>query len=81
MNTVEGEFKFDEEGEEMLGFFLDDGREVVEYDGCDWKENPGDILVGLAKKLARLGDNFELVEIFDGSDTLWYGIVPVKVSA
>jgi hypothetical protein len=81
MRVVEGDFKFDEDECELLGFFLSDGRKVIEYDGCDWKENPGDILVKLAKRLVKLGtDDHELLEIADGSDTLWYGIVPVKVS-
>jgi hypothetical protein len=56
---------------------LTDGRTTVELDGCDWKDNPVDILVRLTARLRELGeDRYELVEIADGSDTLWYGIVP-----
>ena len=81
MRVVEGDWIFNEDDDTDEGkLVLSDGREVLHCDGCDWKENPGEILVKLARKLAKLGDQYDIVEIADGSDTLWYGIVPVKVS-
>lgn len=77
MRVVEGEWKYDESDDSDPGeLTLADGRKVIEYDGCDWKENPGRLIVKLTKKLTKLGaDTHELLEIADGSDTLWYGIV------
>lgn len=60
--------------EEPLGMVLSDGRKTVEYDGCDWKESPRKALNRLTKLLKKY-PNHEIVEIADGSDTLWFGIV------
>jgi hypothetical protein len=68
------------ENEDDMGeLVLKDGRKVIDFEGCDWKENPAKILTKLARKLAKLGDTYDIVEIADGSDTLWFGIVPVKI--
>lgn len=60
-----------------IAFKTEDGVVIKEFDGCDWKENPADLIVKLAKKV-RKGD--EIVELADGSDTLWYGILRAKKS-
>lgn len=74
MRRVSGDWDFDACDEGKL--VLDNGSELVEYDGCDWKDNPTNILVKLTTKLNELGeDKHELVEISDGSDTLWFGII------
>ena len=89
MRRVDGEYKFeeikDENGysyEDVVGFFVGN-YELPEgdYDGCDWKENPAKILVKLTKRLMKVYSEktHEIVEISDGSDTLWYGIIPYKL--
>ena len=56
-------------------FKMEDGTIITEFDGCDWKENPANAIVKLTKK-AKKSD--EIVELEDGSDTLWYGILRAK---
>lgn len=77
MRIVEGDVAFNEDETEQVGFRLSDGTLVTEYDGVDHKDNPARVLMKLTKKL-KWDD--ELVEIADGSDTLWYGIIRAKVS-
>ncbi len=64
----------DEDAEPQL--VLEDGRVCIEYDGCDWKENPSQTIIELSKRVKK---GQELVEISDGSDTLWFGIVKSRV--
>jgi hypothetical protein len=58
-----------------FAFVMKDGTLIDEFDGCDWKENPAKNLIKLTRKLKK-GD--ELVEMADGSDMLWYGILRKK---
>ncbi len=76
----EADWVFEEEDgiEEPQYMLLSDGRKTVEADGCDWKENPATPILRLTKLLKKYPDH-EIVEISDGSDTLWYGIVPCKL--
>lgn len=79
MRIYEGQWPDTEDCSDDDQLTLDDGRGTVDLDGCDWKENPTEVLVRLTAKLKQLGeDKYELVQIDDGSDTLWYGIVPVR---
>ncbi len=64
----------DEDAEPQL--VLEDGRVCIEYDGCDHADSPLRALNRLTK-LVKKGQ--ELVEISDGSDTLWFGIVKSRV--
>lgn len=57
---------------EHVAFLLEDGRRTRMFDGCDHRENPIKVLNKLIKHVKK-GE--ELVELFDGSDTIWYGIV------
>lgn len=65
-----GDMIFRNEGENS--FTLEDGRKTIEHGGCDWKEDPSDIIESLT---AKLKSGQELVEISDGSDALFFGIV------
>ncbi len=69
---VEGEAHFSADGFEHIGFRLEDGSIITEFSGCDHREDPTPIFVALAKMLR---DNDQIVEIFDGSDALWFGII------
>lgn len=77
MKLVEGIPGFSSlaEDAEHTHFLLEDGRKTIHFDGCDWKENPFLTLLRL-EKLVKKGQ--EIVEIADGSDTIWFGIVPIK---
>ena len=83
MRRVDGGYKFDKHGEELLGFFVGK-NEIIhpDFDGCDWKENPAKIVNKLTKRICKKysHDTHELVEVSDGSDALWYAIIPRKVS-
>lgn len=71
MRLIEVDVLFDDDGNHV-GFKTEDGIRVTEFDGVDHKDNPVDVLTKLTNMLK---DGDELVEMADGSDTLWYGIL------
>lgn len=56
----------------IVGFRTSDGKTITQFDGCDWKDDTTEIINKLTKDMKE-GD--EIVELFDGDDTLHYGIL------
>jgi hypothetical protein len=73
MRIIEVELEFD--GVDHVGFRTKDGTLIVDYGGVDHRDNPTEVLNMLTNMLKE-GD--ELVEMADGSDTIWYGILRAK---
>lgn len=54
---------------------LSDGRKSIDYEGCDWKENPADCVLKLTQHEQYNPETHEIVEFEDGSDSYWYVLV------
>lgn len=66
--------------EDVVGLKLNDGRKSVAYEACDWKADPTRLIVKLTKALIKAGEKtHELIEVADGSDTLYMGVFPIDV--
>jgi len=52
-----------------------DGRKSIAYEGCDWRENPGDCVLHLTEDSCYNPKKHEIVSFEDGSDSYWYAIV------
>lgn len=73
MRIIEVDAVWNDDESEMLGFRdTDNGTLITDYDGVDHRDDPTNVLTRL-HTLMRDGD--ELVEMADGSDCIWYGIL------